>query len=207
MSSEKYRVSEISRFKGETLRIDFDGEREPIFINASVVYDLGISAGKLMSEEEILFAEERNDYRRARERALYLLDDRDYGYVELFKKLEKNYPESICYEVANNLAELGLIDDRRYAKKCAEYFVVTKMRGKYRASEEMRQRGIPRELIDEALSEYEDSSDERLKELIEKKYARRLLEENGVKKVKAALIRQGYGFDEVNAALKEFEEE
>ena len=109
--------------------------------------------------------------------------------------------------MVNNLSESGLIDDRRYAKKCAEYFVVTKMRGKYRAREEMRQRGIPRELIDEAPSEYEDSTAERLKELIAKKYARKLSEENGVNKVKAALARQGYGFDDINAALREFEEE
>lgn len=203
---EGFKVEAVAQFKGDTLRIDFDSH-EPIFINSTVAYDLGISAGKLMTEEDILFAIGRNDYRRARERALYLLDERDYGYAEMFKKLEKNYSEDICFEVVNNLSELGLIDDRRYAKKCAEYFVVTKMRGKYRAREEMRQRGIPRELIDEALSEYEDSTAERLKELIAKKYARKLSEENGVNKVKAALARQGYGFDDINAALRELEEE
>ena len=201
-----YKVEKVSQYKGQTLQIDFDA-REPIFINTSVVYDLGIRAGKMMTDEDIEHAKARNDYRRARERALYLLDERDYGYAEMFRKLEQNYTEEICYEVVNNLSELGLIDDRRYARKCAEYFLVTKMRGKYRAREEMRRRGIPSELIDEALSEFDDGTDERLLELISKKYARKLAEENGKNKVKAALARQGFSFDEINSALREFEEE
>ncbi len=201
-----YRVEEVSQFKGETLRIDFDC-REPIFINSSVAGSLGIRAGKLMSEEDVEDAVRRNDFRRARERALYLLDERDYGYVEMFKKLENNYPEEICYGVVNDLARLGLIDDRRYAAKCAEYFLTRKLWGKYRAREEMRRRGIPAELIDEALEEYDDGSQDRLRELVEKKYARKLSEENGVNKVKAALARQGFSYDEIKRVLAEYEEE
>ena len=202
----EYRVEGVSQFKGETLRIDFSG-REPIFINSSVAYDLGIKAGMILNEGDIAEALRRNDYRRARERALYLLDDRDYGYVEMFRKLEANYPEDICYGVVNNLASLGLIDDRRYAAKCAEHYLVTKKQGVYRAREEMRRKGIPADIIDEVLEEFSDGAAARLRELIAKKYARKLAEEGGVKKVKAALARQGYPFDEINAALKEFDED
>ena len=202
----EYRVEEVSQFKGETLRVDFDC-REPIFINSSVVSNLGIRAGITMTDEDIEEAVSKNDFRRARERALYLLDERDYGYVEMFKKLENNYSEDICYEVVNDLSRLGLIDDRRYAKKCAEYFLTRKLWGKYRAREEMRRRGIPSELIDEALEEYDEGSDDRLRELIEKKYARKLADENGVNKVKAALARQGFSYDEIKRVLAEYEEE
>lgn len=202
----EYRVEEVSQFKGETLRVDFDC-REPIFINSSVVSSLGIRSGITMTEEDIEEAVSRNDFRRARERALYLLDERDYGYVEMFKKLENNYSEDICYEVVNDLSRLGLIDDRRYAQKCAEYFLTRKLWGKYRAREEMRRRGIPSELIDEALEEYDEGSDERLRELVEKKYARKLADENGVNKVKAALARQGFSYDEIKRVLAEYEEE
>lgn len=202
----EYRVEEVSQFKGETLRVDFDC-REPIFINSSVVSSLGIRSGITMTDEDIEEAVSKNDFRRARERALYLLDERDYGYVEMFKKLESSYSEDICYEVVNDLSRLGLIDDRRYAKKCAEYFLTRKLWGKYRACEEMRRRGIPSELIDEALEEYDEGSDERLRELIEKKYARKLADENGVNKVKAALARQGFSYDEIKRVLAEYEEE
>lgn len=198
-----YKILEISQFKGETLRIDFDG-RDPIFVNTSVVYDLGLKEGSELDEKDIEGAILKNDYRRARERALYLLDERDYGYVEMFRKLERNYSEDICYKVVNSLAEAGLIDDRRYARKCAEYYLVTKARGKYRAKEELKRRGIPEELIEEAMAEFTEDNLSRLGELIEKKYARKLSEEGGLKKVKAALARQGFGFDEINKALEEF---
>lgn len=202
----EYKVEKISQFKGETLRIDFD-VREPLFINSSIVYDRGIRVGMVMTDEDIEATIAGNDYRRARERALYLLDERDYSYVEMFKKLESNYSEEICYKVVDNLAELSLINDRRYAKKCAEYFMTRKLWGKYRAREEMKRRGLTNDLIDEALSEYEEGSLERLTELIAKKYLRKLSEENGRNKVKAALARQGFSYDEINAALAEFEEE
>ena len=202
----EFLIEEISAFKGDTLRIDFDG-REPVFLNAGIVASLGLKKGMYLSESDIAELGAKNDYRRARERALYLLDERDYGYAEMFKKLEKNYPEQICYDVVNNLAELGLIDDRRYAKRCAEYYITRKLWGKYRAREEMRRRGIPRELIDEALEEYEDGTGDRLIELIGRKYSRKLAEENGINKVRAALARQGFSYDEINAALSEFEPE
>ena len=45
----EYRVEEVSQFKGETLRVDFDC-REPIFINSSVVSSLGKTSNKPFPE-------------------------------------------------------------------------------------------------------------------------------------------------------------
>lgn len=200
-----FKVEKVSQFKGKTLQIDFDG-RDPIFVHADVAFDYHISAGTLMSEGAIEEVTRANDTRRAKERALYLLDERDYSYVELFRKLERNYDEDICYEVLNRLVELGCINDRRYALKLAEYLCVTKKHGYYRAREEMRQRGIPNELIDEALAEFEDDTLERLVSLVERKYAKYLTDEKGKNKVKSALVRLGYSFSDINAVLENFEE-
>ena len=77
-----YRVISVSEFKGDTLRIDFDC-REPLFINKEVVARLGIREGVVLSDADIEGAVYKNEYRRARERALYLLDEREYGYAEM----------------------------------------------------------------------------------------------------------------------------
>jgi len=45
---------------------------------------------------------------------------------------------------------------------------------------------------------------ENIKLLINKKYAKRLDTEEGVKKVFAALIRKGFSFSDVRKALKEY---
>ena len=70
--------------------------------------------------------------------------------------------------------------------------------------QEMRQKGISKELANEILTEYEDTTQERLKDLIESKYARRLEDEDGIKKVKNALVRNGYSYKDVNAALEDY---
>ncbi|MCD8006070.1 MAG: recombination regulator RecX [Oscillospiraceae bacterium] len=199
-------ITSIEKYKGSTIRVNFD-EGEPLFINVDVLNEYHL--GKDMSIpkpaiEEIVHA---NDFRRAKERALYLLDERDYSYIELYKKLERNYDDDICLEVCNRLSEIGCINDRRYSEHLAEHYCVTKRFGLRRAREEMRKRGISNELITEALYPYEDTVPERIAELIDKKYARYLTDEKGVEKVKAALVRQGYSFSEVNKALSEYEYE
>ncbi len=188
------------------MRIDLD-EGEPLFINVDVLNGYHLQKDMTLPESAVLEIVHANDFRRAKERALYLLDERDYSYIELYKKLERNYDEDICLEVCNRLSEIGCINDRRYSERLAEYYCVTKRFGLRRAREEMRKRGISNELITEALYPYEDTVPDRISELIEKKYARYLTDEKGVQKVKAALVRQGYSFSEVNKALSEYEYE
>ena len=203
-----YRITEISRYKGSTLRIDFE-QGEPAFINAQVAADKGLKAGMTLSDEEWEDVVYANDFRRARERALYLLDYKDYSYILMFRKLSENYPEQICYEVCDRLAELGMINDRRYAQSLARRYIEVKGWGYYRAAQQMKLAGLSRELIDEALKPYLDTESvrERLRGLIEKKYLRRLEDEDGVKKVKNALVRQGYSYGDINAVLTELSEE
>ncbi|SDB30965.1 regulatory protein [Ruminococcaceae bacterium FB2012] len=203
-----YRITNISQYKGRTLRIDFE-QGEPAFINAEVVSDLRLAKGMTLTEEQWAKAVYANDLRRARERALYLLDYKDYSYILMFKKLSENYPEQICYEVCDRLAELGVINDRRFAEGLARKYMEVKGFGRYRAVQEMRMKGLSKELIEDALAPYSDteSTRERLRELIEKKYRRRLDSEDGVKKVKNALVRQGYSYADINAVLGGFSEE
>ncbi|WP_124098087.1 regulatory protein RecX [Ruminococcus sp. Marseille-P6503] len=200
------KILSVEKYKGNTWRIDFEGA-EPAFLNSEIVLRYNLRVGAEIPEnawEEIVYS---NELRRARERAMYLLDYRDYSYVELYKKLLNNYGEQICYDVCDRLAELGFINDRRYAESLARKYMEVKRFGYYRAAQEMKQKGLSKELIDEVLSEYEDTVDERICQLIEKKYLRRLEEDGGVKKVKNALARQGYSYSDINAALDRYLEE
>lgn len=197
------KITSIEQFKGKTLKVSFESG-EPIFINSDIAAeyhlqkDIDIPHGGI---DDIVRA---NDTRRAKERALYLLDNRDYSYAELFKKLAENYDEDICYEVLNRLAEIGCIDDRRYARYLAEKLCTVKKYGYFKAREEMRLKGLSRDIIEEALADYSEDCSERILELIDKKYARYLTDDKGVKKVKAALARLGYSFADINAAISEY---
>lgn len=196
-------IISVEKFKGSTYQVNFD-EGEPAFINSQIIAQYNIKGGVSIPESawnQVVYA---NEFRRARERALYLMDYRDHSYIELFKKLEKNYDEDICYDVIDSLVEVGIVDDRRYAENLAQRLMEVKRCGYYKAVQEMRRKGISKELANEILSEYEDTTQERLKDLIESKYARRLEDEDGIKKVKNALVRNGYSYKDVNAALEDY---
>lgn len=197
------KVVSVEKYKGSTYQVNFE-DGEPAFINSEIIAQHGIRSGMIISVEDwgkVLYA---NEFRRAKERALYLMDYRDHSYIELFKKLEKNYDEDICYDVVDALAKVGIINDRRYAENLAQRLMEVKCCGYYKAVQEMRLKGISKVLADEVLSDYEDTVTERIKELIGRKYARRLDDEDGVKKVKNALVRNGFSYKDINVALDEY---
>lgn len=200
-------VADISPFKGSMMCIELtgfgDGREMKIYIHRDIISRSGISKGMELSEEEADRLIYENDLRRARERALYLMESRDHSYSELFDKLEKNYSEDICFEVCGRLAEMGIINDRRYAEKlCRQLFEVKRL-GRFRVKQEMRLRGLSAEIIDEALENFseEDEPFERLEKLVEQKYERYLTDRKGVERVRNALVRKGYSYGEIKEVL------
>lgn len=178
-----------------------NGER--LYIHEKILAEYNLKEGINVPQEAAEEISAANDYRRARERALYLLDVRDYSFVELYKKLEKNYDEDICLRVCKNLAELRLINDRRYAETLARQLFEVKRVGMFKAKQEMKRRGLSDNIIEAVTEPYADEEEtfSRLEELVERKYERYLTDEKGVKKVKNALLRQGYRYGEINAVL------
>lgn len=200
-------VTDVSPFKGSMMCVELSGgglAREmKIYIHSEIIRKYNVAKGMELSEEEADRLIYENDLRRARERALYLMESRDHSYRELFDKLEKNYSEDICFEVCNRLAEIGVINDRRYAEKlCRQLFEVKKL-GRYRVRQEMRLKGLGSEIIEEAMENFseEDEPFERLEKLVEQKYERYLTDRKGVEKVKNALARKGYSFGEIKEVL------
>ena len=173
------------------------------YFHSSIVSEYHLKEGMNIPEEAVEEITEANEFRKARERGLYLLDGRDYSFRELYDKLTANYSEDISLRVCKNLAELRLINDRRYAELRARELFEIKRVGMFKAKMELRRRGISDEIIAEVIEPYSDEEDTfaRLEELVEKKYERYLTSEKGVNKVKSALLRQGYSYDEIRAVL------
>lgn len=200
-------VTDVLPFKGSMMCVELSGgglaQEMKIYIHSEIIRKYNVAKGMELSEEEADRLIYENDLRRARERALYLMESRDHSYRELFDKLEKNYSEDICFEVCNRLAEIGVINDRRYAEKlCRQLFEVKKL-GRYRVRQEMRLKGLGSEIIEEAMENFseEDEPFERLEKLVEQKYERYLTDRKGVEKVKNALARKGYSFGEIKEVL------
>ena len=133
------KITDIAPYKGSTIRIDLD-EGEPLFINSEIVYSYNLQKGMEIPKQAIEQLLHDNELRKAKERGLYLMDYGDNTYAQLFGKLKRNYSEDICYEVCDKLAEIGVINDRRYAENLARRLVEVKLMGRYRAVNDMKQK-------------------------------------------------------------------
>ncbi|MCC8110751.1 MAG: RecX family transcriptional regulator [Ruminococcus sp.] len=203
-------ITTLSPYKGNTWKIAFDDEETLYFLNVSVVEKFSLKKEMEISEQEWERICNAELCRKAYSRACYLLDYRGYSYQEMYHKLEKTYPSAVCFAVVNRLAKQGLINDHRYAEQLAYRYIIVKGYGFQRAKQEMRRRELLDAQIDEALEPFAERTLEILAERVAEKYAKYFADASDrqqIEKGKAALVRQGYSFGEVNRAVKTYLEE
>lgn len=196
------KITSITKKNGTRWQIEVDDEYWAI-LDAEIIVNQHLKVGSELTEERMEEILRAADFRRARERALYLLDYRDHSRGEIVEKLSRNVDRGIAEEVADKLCELGLIDDETYAKKLARHFLLTKKYGARRAEFEMRRKGIDGRLAAEAVAEVEPDED-LLEELALKKYGRYLEDDpdgKGRDKAIRGLMRLGHGYYEAEAAV------
>ncbi len=203
------KITELSPYKGTTWQITTESGGK-IFIGQRTVEKMNLKKGMELPDSAIESIKEEDLERKSRERAMYLLSGRDYGFVELFRKLEKTYPKEMCLRTCKLMAEKGLVNDREYAFRLGKQLFGIKKESAVAVRYKLTQKGIPKDIISEVIDAYcedDEAVKDRIKALVEKKYKRYLTDEAGVRKVKNALARLGYGYSEINSALKEFDNE
>lgn len=200
-------ITSLTQYKGATYEMELDGERK-LYLHIDIITDHGLAKGVKLERQELKKIVYDSNFRRACEYALYRLDYRDYSAEEIFEKLMQTYKnESLCLEVVRKLARAGIINDKRYAEKLGRRFVEGKKYGYRRAKREMLQKGLDEELVETVLNQYGELYEENLSHLLNSKYSRFLTDSSdrySVEKAKNALVRCGYGYDEINRAVKEY---
>ena len=201
------KIISVTRYKGSTYEAELDDGRR-LYLHADIIADFGIRAGMETDRETLRKMIYASNFRRAYQRALYLLDYRDYTYSEMHGKLVENYKsEPLCTAVMKRLTEHGFIDDVRYAERMARKLVEIKRFGYRRCKRELMQKGISQFIAEDALAPYGEAFEENLMELLKTKHSRYLTDREDrktIEKVKSALVRYGYDFTEINRAVKEF---
>lgn len=140
-----------------------------------------------------------------KQRALKMLDRRDYSRAELIRKLvEKGEEEAAAEEAVDYLVSLGFVDDRRYAGLVVRQYA-GKGYGHRRVKMELQRHLVPRELWDEALEQMPEQ-DDRIDRFLRHKLSPDT-DRAEIKKATDALARRGYGWDEISAALERFRNE
>ncbi len=99
---------------------------------------------------------------RARNAAYRLLTFRPRSHAELEQKLrEREFDESVILDVLADLERLGYVNDRQFAGQWAAARLRLKGLGRRRIEQELRRKGVPQEIIREAVAEAVPIDEER----------------------------------------------
>ena len=197
-------ITSIRQTSPGRLTITLDSGEE-LRSTLGVVTELRLFTGLVLDEaaaEELRLTSGRA---LARERALELVSQRQMSRRELETKLRQKGvdPETASYCGAW-LLDRGLLDEAAYAAAVVRHYAA-KGYGEGRVRAELQRRGIPRELLDEALAAMPEDTSK-----IDKYIASRLRDpgdRDEVRKLSAALYRRGFSGEEIRSALRRFEVE
>lgn len=136
--------------------------------------------------------------KRAKKRAMYLLEKMDRTERQLRDKLTENeYPKDIVDEAVSYVKSFHYIDDERYAESYVRCYQDKKSRGQIRMN--LLQKGVSSDLIDRALEEALETEPEVLicRWLQKKHFEADSADEAEKRRVYQFLLRKGFHSDEI----------
>lgn len=141
----------------------------------------------------------------AKAAAANIIGSRALSKKELTDRLlRKGTDAASAQEAADWLEDIGAVNDTQYAAALVRHYG-GKGYGPARVREELRRRGVDRALWDTAMEELPDPADI-LDKLIRKKCRGDLSDRRELKRVSDSLLRRGFGWSDVKAALSRYME-
>ena len=161
--------------------------------------DFGLRAGDELDETTLARLKEAAGVSNVKATAADLIGKRAMSRASLEKKLkEKGASEAEARYAAEWLEAIGAINDADYAallvRHCADLGY-----GPARTREKLYEKGVPRELWDEALDQLPDNG-EQIDRFLQSKLRGRMPDEKEKKRLTDALLRRGYSWGDVKAA-------
>lgn len=180
------------------------------------IADLGIKVGREYSEEELVELETESQFGKLYARALeYTMlrphsarEIRDYLYRKTRTTKVRNrktgevrdragVSQELADRVFQRLLDKGYIDDEKFTRYWVENRNLTKGASRRKLQAELRSKGVEGAIIDRYLMDSERTDENELQKIIAKKRARYPDEQ----KLMQYLARQGFGYDDIKAAL------
>ncbi len=197
-------ITAITPAKKKLSLVYIDGEFA-MKLDTQVLEENCIKPGSELDDERLHELVKESEYRRAKEKALWLISGRDYSRKTLAEKLVRECSQETAVQVCDRMEELGLLNDENYARRLAHDLLMLKKLSKRGAMYKLMEKGIDRELAEEILDEFEVDPVEQIAELIERKYSGKLDDEKSRRRTIAALQRLGYSWSDIKAAIEEYE--
>ncbi len=206
--------------KGEKIHLSLDGEYIAT-VNADYWFTCGIKSGSEVTPEQLEELLTESARRKMMNKALDLLSMRDYSRRELSDKLvtkawEKKEQKDMdlgslkqqASDICDRLEELGLLNEERFARSYVDELIRRKHLSKSGLKTALIQKGVQRDIIETVLEEVDVDPVEQIRELLATKFKNRdLSDEKQKTRTVNALLRLGYRYNEIHAAMGEWMED
>ncbi len=194
-------ITRVSYIRKSLVLLYIDGE-EALKVDKETFTLSPYKEGSYIDDEGLYELVKTSEKRRAREKALYLLERKNYSKKELIRKLKLDSSDETAIEIAERMEEVGLINDKTYAELCVRDMSNIKKYGKQRIKTELFRKGFEKEVIEEVLLGYESDESENIAYFLERKYPNWDTDEKVKRRAIAALQRKGYSWDEIKKVLR-----
>jgi regulatory protein len=189
-------------------------DRVNVYLDGKFAFGLAVieaarlHVGQILSDDEIIRLRTRDDVERAYGRALDYLSYRPRSESEVRRNLrEKDVEDQIVDVVIGRLERAGLLDDREFARYWVDNRARFNPRGLRGLRHEMQQKGVSRDIIDEALVTFDVEAAARK---TAEAGARRLSHEDPSafrRKLRAYMARRGFSYAVIKPLVEEMVEE
>lgn len=146
-------------------------------------------------------------FKKAVDKCYDLLSRRDHSVKELKAKLLRTVDEKNADKAIEKMLDYGYLDDEKYARNLVKYLAQSRNMSKNHIKQEMFKRGIPNEIINLVMEDYEFDNVSSVVDLIMTKYRNKLNNEDDNKKVIASLMRKGFSYSDIKNAFYRIENE
>ncbi len=193
---------------------------DPLEIALDVMDRSGVHVGSELEPADLAHLREDDTKWRVRQVALHLLSFRPRGEQELRTRLRaKSFPPAPVEWCIHLLREQGLLDDHAFASAYVRSRIRLRPRGRFRLSQELRQKGVPVEVVEKAIEDTfldEATSEHELARAAAERWVQRQSRavakavaahdrsperERGRRRLHAFLNRRGFAPDAIRAAV------
>ncbi|MGV3722548.1 MAG: regulatory protein RecX [Actinomycetota bacterium] len=168
-------------------------------VHAEVVVASGLRVGQVISTDRLQALSHAEETRKARESAYRLLGYRARSRSELRQRLlQKGYEGGVVEEALAAVDRSGLINDAEFSASWVRARTGSKPHGRTRIAAELRQKGVARDVIDEALKAVDPDTEMDLALAVGRRKMEQLRDEDphsARRKLGSLLLRRGFGGD------------
>lgn len=200
-------IKDIVRLDKRKVKVVCDEATFPLY--TSEIKKLGLHTQMDISDDLSATIFDEILYKRAKERSLHLIEKMDRTEYQIITKLKDGYyPCEIIERVIAFLNKYNFLNDKDYAIRYTEYSKRTKSSRLILI--ELSKKGISKEIISDIKMNLNNDDEEiqQIVKLLNKKRYREVCEDIKEKrKVINFLLRKGYDFENINIAIRKYDEQ